>query len=226
MCELTILMPCKNECETVEGCVNGAKSFLAHHDIDGEVLLIDNDSTDGSGELAKSAGARVVAELSPGYGSALIAGTKEARGKYVIMIDADGSYNMDDMMPILKKLREGYELVVGDRFAGGIEPGAMPALHRYIGNPLLSAIGRKVSHSMIMDFHSGLRGYDREAILGLDLSATGFEYASEMIVKSEAAGLRIAQVPVRLRRDGRVHGHSHIRAFRDGFRHLEVLLKK
>ena len=223
MCELTVLMPCKNECETVESCVQSAKSFLADHNIEGEVLVIDNASTDESGKLAQNAGARVVSESSNGYGCALITGTKAALGKYVIMCDADSSYDVDDMMPVLEKLREGNALVVGDRFAGGIEPGAMPVLHRFIGNPLLSALGRMSCHSKIRDFHCGLRGYDREAILGLDLFAPGFEYASEMIVKSERAGLKIAQVPVRLKRDGRKMGHSHIRMFRDGIRHLKVL---
>ncbi|MCR5099288.1 MAG: glycosyltransferase family 2 protein [Lachnospiraceae bacterium] len=224
MTELTILIPCLDEAQTVAACVGEAKRFIEDNGIEAEVLVVDNGSTDGSGILAADAGARVVFEPEKGYGNALITGTKNAHGKYVIMGDADGSYDLYDLMPILEKLRAGYELVMGDRFAGGIESGAMPTLHRYIGNPLLSAIGRGLYHSQVRDFHCGLRGYDREALFMLGMNSPGFEYASEMVARCELAGYRIGQVPIILHRDGRTHGHSHIHALRDGLRHLKVLI--
>ena len=224
MLELTILMPCLNESATVAGCVSRALSFLDENKIEGEVLVVDNGSTDNSTALASHAGAKVVFEPRQGYGRALITGTNEAQGRYIIMGDDDGSYDMENLMPILQKLRGGCQLVVGDRFAGGIAPGAMPFLHRYVGNPILSAIGRFVCKSDVRDFHCGLRGYDRQAIKDLDLCATGFEYASEMIIKAERANLFVDQVPVTLSPDGRRGGHSHIRTFHDGMRHLKLML--
>ena len=224
MCELTILIPCLNEAETVGACVRQALSFLEENAIAGEVLVVDNGSSDESGDAAQSAGARVVKEKVQGYGSALITGTREALGRYVIMGDADGSYDLSALMPFVERLREGYELVMGDRFAGGIDDGAMPFLHRYVGDPVLSAIGRRFFNSEVRDFHCGLRGYDREAVAGLGLGATGFEYASEMVARCELAGFSIAQVPVELHRDGRISGHSHIRTLRDGVRHLRLML--
>jgi glycosyltransferase involved in cell wall biosynthesis len=221
--ELTILMPCLDEEETVAVCIQKAKTFLEDNGIDGEILVSDNGSTDRSREIAVSEGAKVIVAEQKGYGNALIAGTKEAQGKYIIMGDADDSYDFLRLMPFLEKLREGYDLVMGDRFAGGIEQGAMPWSHRYIGNPFLSFVGRKLYHSNVRDFHCGLRGYNRESILNLNLQASGMEYASEMVVKAELGKLKITEVPVFLSRDGRSKA-SHLRSFRDGCRHMKLLL--
>ncbi len=222
MCELTILMPCLNEAETLEICIRKAQGFLEQYKVDGEVLISDNGSDDGSVQIAERLGARVVHAEQKGYGSALICGCENAYGKYVIMGDADDSYDFEHLMPFVEKLREGYELVMGNRFAGGIEKGAMPWSHKYIGNPVLSTIGRIFFKSDIRDFHCGLRGYNRESILGLGLKTTGMEYASEMVVMSELAHLRICEVPTTLKKDGRSRP-PHLRSFRDGWRHLKFL---
>lgn len=222
-CELTILMPCLNEAETLEVCIKKAQTFLRENSVDGEVLIADNGSTDGSREIAARAGARVVPVEQKGYGAALIGGCEAALGKYVIMGDADDSYDFLNLMPFLEKLREGYELVMGNRFKGGIQKGAMPPLHRYIGNPVLSFIGRLFYKSDIRDFHCGLRGYDREAILKLGLQTIGMEYASEMVVKATLYKLRITEVPTTLAPDGRSRA-PHLRSFHDGWRHLKFLL--
>lgn len=221
--ELTILMPCLNEAETLAICIQKAKKFLSESGIDGEVLISDNGSTDGSQEIAESEGARVVHAPVRGYGGALITGCAEAKGKYVIMGDADDSYDFLHLMPFVEKLREGYDLVMGNRFAGGIEKGAMPWSHRYIGNPVLSFIGRTFFHSKIKDFHCGLRGYNRESMLALNLQTSGMEYASEMVVKAELNGLKIAEVPTTLKKDGRSRP-PHLKSMRDGWRHLKFLL--
>lgn len=221
--ELTILMPCLNESKTIKTCINKAKLFLSTHHIDGEILIADNGSTDGSQDIAREAGARVVDIDEKGYGAALIGGCNAALGKYVIMGDSDDSYNFLNLMPFVEKLREGYELVMGNRFKGGIEPGAMPPLHRYIGNPVLSFIGRVLYHSNIKDFHCGLRGYNRESILKLNLHTTGMEYASEMVVQATLHKLKICEVPTTLRKDGRDRP-PHLRSWSDGWRHLTFLL--
>jgi len=221
--ELTILMPCLNEAETLAICIKKARTFLDSYGVDGEVLISDNGSTDSSREIAEANGARVVNAPIRGYGGALITGCQEAKGKYVIMGDADDSYDFLHLMPFLEKLREGYDLVMGNRFAGGIEDGAMPWSHRYVGNPVLSFVGRMFFKSKIKDFHCGLRGYNREAILQLNLQTSGMEYASEMVVKSELNGLKIAEVPTTLSKDGRSKP-PHLRSFRDGWRHLKFLL--
>ena len=220
--ELTILMPCLNEAETIAVCIKKALSFLSINGIDGEVLISDNGSTDDSVKIAESMGARVIHAPIRGYGGALIAGCQEALGKYVIMGDADDSYDFEHLMPFVEKLREGNDLVMGNRFKGGIENGAMPWSHRYIGNPVLSFIGRLFYKSKIRDFHCGLRGYNRERILNLELHTTGMEYASEMVVKAELAGYKICEVPTTLKKDGRT-GAPHLRSFRDGWRHLKFL---
>lgn len=221
--ELTILIPCLNEEETLAVCIRKAKKFLENDRIDGEVLVSDNGSTDRSREIAEAEGARVVSAETRGYGSALITGTKEAKGRYVIIGDADDSYDFLHLAPFVEKLREGCDIVIGDRFAGGIEEGAMPWSHRYIGNPLLSFIGRTLYKSNVRDFHCGLRGVNRESILALDLRAAGMEYASEMIIAAEMNNLTIAEVPVFLSRDGRSRA-PHLRSLRDGWRHLKLML--
>jgi glycosyltransferase involved in cell wall biosynthesis len=221
--ELTILMPCLNEAETLETCINKARTFLETEHVNGEILIADNGSTDGSREIAARCGARVVPVEERGYGAALIGGCNAARGTYVIMGDADDSYDFLHLMPFLEKLREGYELVMGNRFKGGIAKGAMPPLHRYLGNPVLSGIGRIFYKSDIGDFHCGLRGYNREAMLKLNLQTTGMEYASEMVVKATLYNLKITEVPTTLSPDGRSRA-PHLRSFHDGWRHLKFLL--
>jgi hypothetical protein len=221
--ELTILMPCLNEAETVATCVRKARSFLTRTGIDGEVLVADNGSSDGSPQLARDAGARVVQISKKGYGNALIGGIEEATGRYVIMADADDSYDFSQLDAFVDGLRAGNTMVIGHRFRGGIQPGAMPLLHRYLGNPVLSFAGRLFFSSDIGDFHCGLRGVDRAATLELGLRAPGMEFASEMIVKATLAGWRIAEVPTVLSPDGRSRA-PHLRSWRDGWRHLRFLL--
>jgi glycosyltransferase involved in cell wall biosynthesis len=221
--ELSIVMPCLNEAKTVGVCVAKATAYLRQRYIDGEVIVADNGSTDGSQAIAASHGARIVSVASRGYGNALRAGIGAARGKFVIMGDSDDSYDFSALDPFVSKLRAGYELVMGNRFRGGIKPGAMPGLHRYLGNPVLTAVGRLFYQSLCGDFHCGLRGFDRNVILGLDLQAPGMEFASEMVIKASIAKLRIAEVPTTLSPDGRDRP-PHLRSWRDGWRHLRLLL--
>ena len=221
--ELTILMPCLNEARTLPTCIRKARGFLARAGIAGEVLVADNGSTDGSQELAHRDDARVIAVSEKGYGSAIMAGVRGARGRYVIMGDSDDSYDFSQLDLFVDRLREGEQLVMGNRFAGGIRAGAMPLLHRYLGNPVLTTIGRMLFESPCKDFHCGLRGFERDAILKLDLSATGMEFASEMVVKASVWKLRIAEVPTALSPDGRNRA-PHLRSWRDGWRHLRLLL--
>jgi len=221
--ELSIVMPCLNEAATVADCVKQARDALAKYGIKGEVIVADNGSTDGSRDLATAAGARVVPVPVRGYGSALLAGIASARGEYVVMGDADGSYDFMAIDTFLAKLREGYDLVMGNRFKGGVAEGAMPFLHRWLGNPVLSFLGRLFFRSDIGDFHSGLRGFRRSPILALDLRTTGMEFASEMVVKAAVQDLRITEVPVTLGPDKRGRP-PHLRTWRDGWRHLRFLL--
>jgi len=221
--ELTILMPCLNEAETVATCVRKARGFLERTGIEGEVLVADNGSSDGSIEIAREAGARVVRIPHKGYGNALIGGIGASCGRFVIMADADDSYDFSQLDAFVDGLRAGNKMVIGHRFRGGIRPGAMPLLHRYLGNPVLSFAGRLFFSSGIGDFHCGLRGVDRESALELGLSAPGMEFASEMIVKATLAGWRIAEVPTVLSPDGRSRA-PHLRSWRDGWRHLRFLL--
>jgi glycosyltransferase involved in cell wall biosynthesis len=223
MTELTILMPCLNEAATVGRCVSKARGFLERAGIAGEVLVADNGSDDGSPALATGAGARVVAVAERGYGAALAAGIAAARGRYVIMGDADDSYDFTRLEGFVEKLREGYPLVVGNRFKGGIHPGAMPWLHRYLGNPVLSFIGRLLFPARVGDFHCGLRGFDRDAVRTLELRTKGMEFASELVVKAALARWRIAEVPTTLHPDRRGRA-PHLRSWRDGWRHLRFLL--
>lgn len=221
--ELTILMPCLNEAETIATCVAKAQGFLARTSIDGEVLVADNGSRDGSQDIAKGLGARVVDVPQRGYGAALIEGIRAARGRYIIMGDADDSYDFSALDHMVSQLRDGAELVMGNRFAGGIKARAMPRLHRYLGNPVLSFIGRLFFRSDIGDFHCGLRGFRTDAARSLDLRTTGMEFASELVIKSTLAKQRIVEVPVVLHPDGRSRP-PHLRSWRDGWRHLRFLL--
>lgn len=221
--ELTILMPCLNEALTVNTCVQKARTYLQRTGIAGEVLIADNGSTDGSQSLAESAGARVIEVRDKGYGAALIGGIEAAMGRFVIMADADDSYDFTHLDEFVAGLRDGFQLVIGNRFKGGIKPGAMPVLNRYLGNPVLSFLGRTLFASPVGDFHCGLRGFDRQAILDLKLRALGMEFASEMVVKASLARLRIAEVPTTLSPDGRDRA-PHLRPWRDGWRHLRFML--
>jgi glycosyltransferase involved in cell wall biosynthesis len=223
MTELTILMPCLNEAATVGSCIAKARGFLKRAGIEGEVLIADNGSDDGSRALAERAGARVVEVAERGYGAALAGGIAAARGRYIIVGDADDSYDFGRLEDFVAKLRDGYPLVMGNRFRGGIRKGAMPLLHRYLGNPVLSFVGRLLFRNRVGDFHCGLRGFDREALRSLHLSTTGMEFASELIVKASLAGWRIAEVPTTLSPDGRGRP-PHLRTWRDGWRHLRFLL--
>jgi glycosyltransferase involved in cell wall biosynthesis len=220
--ELTVVMPCLNEAETVAACVHKAAKFIADSGIDGEVVVADNGSTDGSQRLAEDADARIVNIRDKGYGNALMGGTLAARGEYVIMGDADDSYDFSNLMPFVTELRGGADLVMGNRFKGGIAPGAMPKLHQYLGNPVLSFIGRLFFRSPVGDFHCGLRGFRRDRALGLGLQATGMEFASEMVVKATLAKQKVTEVPTTLVKDGRSRP-PHLRSWRDGWRHLRFL---
>ena len=221
--EVSVVMPCLNEVRTVGVCVGKAGRWLDSHGVLGEVIVADNGSTDGSQQTTIGAGARVVSVTAKGYGNALLGGIAAARGRFIIMGDADDSYEFSDLAPFVDKLREGFKLVVGNRFAGGIERGAMPPLHRYFGVPILNALGWLLFQSPCRDFHCGLRGFDRAAIQGLELRCAGMEFASEMIVKATLHHLRIAEVPTTLSPDGRGR-RSHLRPWRDGCRHLRFLL--
>jgi hypothetical protein len=216
-------MPCLNEAATLPVCIRKARAFLDRRGIRGEILIADNGSTDGSQAIAQAAGARVAPVAARGYGAALQGGIRAARGRYVIMGDADDSYDFDALDGFVSKLREGFSLVMGNRFRGGIRPGAMPFLNRYLGNPVLSFIGALFFKAPIGDFHCGLRGFDRRAILDLGLVMPGMEFASEMVVKAAMRGLPTAEVPIVLHPDGRGRP-PHLRPWRDGWRHLKFLL--
>lgn len=221
--ELSIVMPCLNEADTLETCIKKGKAFLSRNNVNGEIVIADNGSTDGSIDIALRNGALVVHVKEKGYGSALKGGILAAKGKYIIMGDADDSYDFSNLMPFVEKLREGYELVMGNRFKGGIKEGAMPFLHRYVGNPVLSYTGRLFFNSDIRDFHCGLRGFTKEAFEKMDLTTEGMEFASEIVVKANLLKLKIAEVPTVLYPDGRTH-KPHLRTWRDGWRHLRFLL--
>lgn len=221
--ELTILMPCLNEAETIGGCIREAREFVTRTGIAAEIVIADNGSTDGSQQIALAAGARVIDVTARGYGAALIGGIRAAYGEYVIFGDADGSYDFAHLDAFVAELRRGADLVMGNRFRGGIAPRAMPALHRYVGNPVLSWIGRLFYGPAVHDFHCGLRGVRRDAALAMDLRTTGMEFASEIVVKSHLCGYRVVEVPTVLRPDGRSRP-PHLRTWIDGWRHLRFLL--
>ncbi len=221
--DLSVVMPCLNEAETIATCIKKIQDSFRRLNISGEIVVADNGSTDGSQKISADLGARVVHVENKGYGSALRGGIKEARGKFVIMGDADDSYDFSNIEPFVSKLREGYDLVMGNRFKGGIRPGAMPPLHRYFGNPLITAIGKIMFNSPVGDFNCGLRGFRKDAIMKLDLRTTGMEFASEMVVKSALHRIKTTEVPTPLFPDGRT-GTPHLRSWRDGWRNLRFML--
>lgn len=221
--ELSVVLPCLNEAETLAVCIRKARASFAGLGVVGEVIVADNGSTDGSQDIARAEGARVVDVPRRGYGAALIGGIAAADGEYVLMADADDSYGLDDLGGFLRELRDGADLVMGNRFRGGIEPGAMPFLHRYVGNPALSMLGRLFFHIPVGDFHCGIRAFRRDRMLELGLVTSGMEFASEMVVRASLQRLEIREVPTVLRPDGRSRP-PHLRTWRDGWRHLRFLL--
>ncbi|MCH8904220.1 MAG: glycosyltransferase family 2 protein [Bacteroidetes bacterium] len=221
--ELSIIMPCLNEAETLEVCIKKAKKNLIENNIAGEVVIGDNGSTDGSIEIALRNGAQLVHIKEKGYGAAIMGAIEASKGEFIIMGDADDSYDFSNLMPFVLKFREGHDFVMGNRFKGGIAKGAMPFLHRYLGNPVLSFIGRLFFQIKISDFHCGLRGFRKESIQKLELRTTGMEFASEMVVKSSIFKLKMTEVPTTLAKDGRSRS-PHLRTWRDGWRHLKFLL--
>ncbi len=221
--ELSIVMPCLNEAETLASCIQKAQRYLERSGVSGEIVVGDNGSTDGSQRIATDLGARVIDVPSRGYGAALYGAIDAAKGRYCIMGDSDDSYDFEHLESFVEKLRQGYDLVMGNRFRGGIKPGAMPWKNRYIGNPALSFVGRLFFRTKIRDFHCGLRGFSKAAIDALDLRTTGMEFASEMVIKAQLKGLKIAEVPTTLSPDGRSRP-PHLLPYRDGWRHLRFML--
>ncbi len=224
--EVSIVIPCLNEARTLPDCIIRAKQVLVDNDLQGEIIVADNGSTDGSREAALKLGVVLVAVATKGYGAALMGGIASAQGKYIIMGDADGSYDFSQVMPFIEKLRAGQDLVMGCRLprgGGKIMPGAMPWKHRWIGNPVLTAIGRLFFKSPVSDFHCGLRSFTKQAYQNMDLQTTGMEFASEMVVKASLKGMRIAEVPIILYKDGRL-GRSHLKSWSDGWRHFRFML--
>ena len=222
--DLTVLMPVLNEEETIESCIRKAKNYLEENKINGEILILDNGSTDNSVKIAKNLGTRVIYTENKGYGNALINGINHAKGKYIIMADADDSYDLNDLNPFYEKLQEGYDFVIGNRFEGGIEKGGMKLLHK-TGVRFLSLVGRIVCKCNVYDFHCGIRGLDTKKFRELNLKEPGMEFASEMIVKAAKANFSILEIPTTLSKDGRKKGSSHLNTIKDGFRHLNYLIK-
>lgn len=221
--DLSVVMPCLNEASTLATCVQKAQRTMEQLGIRGEVIVADNGSTDGSQAIVEMLGARVVPVRERGYGNALRGGIAAAHGRFVIMGDSDDSYDFTQLGDFVAKLREGYDLVMGNRFHGGIRPGAMPFLHRFVGNPGLSWLGRLFFGCPVGDFQCGLRGFRKEAIDSLELQTTGMEFSTEMVVKATLFRLRIAEIPTTLSPDGRGRP-PHLRTWRDGWRYLRFLL--
>jgi glycosyltransferase involved in cell wall biosynthesis len=221
--ELSIVIPCLNEAASLAACLQKATAFIAAHNINGEIIVADNGSEDESVTIAAQYKTIIIREPEKGYGNAIIAGVNAAQGTYIIMGDADDSYDFSTIMPFLILLREGYDVVIGNRFKGGIQKGAMPFLHRYIGNPVLSFIGKLFFRVNIGDFHCGLRGFSKDSFNKLEIKTTGMEFASEMIVKAALLNMKITETPVILHPDKRMQP-SHLRTWRDGWRHLRFLL--
>jgi glycosyltransferase involved in cell wall biosynthesis len=220
---LSIILPCLNEEKTIGICIQKILGFLDKFGVNGEIIVVDNGSIDNSIEIAKSLGARVVEISKKGYGNALRGGFAAAQGKYIVMADSDDSYDLENLMPFLEKLYDGYDLVMGNRFKGGIMAGAMPWHHRYIGNPILSFIGKMFFRIPINDFHCGLRAFTKEAIDCMNLQSTGMELASEIVIKASFLKMKMCEVPTRLFPDGRDRP-PHLRSFHDGWRHLRFML--
>ena len=221
--ELSVVLPCLNEARTLRECIETIQHTLKEHGIHAEIIVADNGSTDESVSIAQTMGVRVVSVPLKGYGSALVGGITAAAGKYVLVGDCDATYDFSHIPRFLVKLREGNDLVMGNRFQGGIAVGAMPALHRYLGNPALSLIGRIFFHAECGDFHCGLRGFTKAAYEKLGMCTTGMEFASEMVVKATLAGLQVTEVPTTLSPDKRSHP-SNLHTWRDGWRHLRFML--
>lgn len=221
---LTILMPCLNEEKSLAFCIAAAQKFLAASGLRGEILIADNGSRDSSRQIAINQGARVIMAPKKGYGAAILAGIAAARGEYIIIGDADGSYDFTALQDFVCKLEGGYDLVIGNRFLGGIKPGSMPILNRYLGNPLLSGLARVLFKAPVGDFHCGLRAVRRGVVQQVGLSASGMEFASEMIIRSMKSGFRVTEVPTMLFPDRR-GGPSHLRPWRDGLRHLYLIFQ-
>lgn len=222
--DVSVVMPCLDERATIGGCISKALNAIRELGLPGEVIVGDNGSTDGSQEIASASGARVVSIQTRGYGAALLGAIAASRGQIILMGDSDDSHDFAQLERFLNKLNEGYDLVVGNRFRGGIQPGAMPFLHRYVGNPVLSGIGRFIYRSPVHDFHCGLRAFRRAKVEQLHLKMPGMEFASEMIVKATLGGLRIAEIATSQSVSGRLRG-SNVRTWSDGWRHLSFLLK-
>jgi len=218
--EVSVVMPCLNEAPSIGRCVDKARAALAAAGVKGEVVVADNGSDDGSAEIARAHGARVVSEPQRGYGSAYQCGIEAARGTYIVIGDADDTYDFSEIDRFVEPLRNGYEFVIGNRFRGAMESGAMPRLHRYVGNPILSAVLRRMFKTSIGDAHCGMRGFTREAYARMELQTTGMEFASEMVIHAARAGLKMLEIPVDYKR--RV-GESKLRTFRDGWRHLRFM---
>lgn len=223
--ELTIVMPCYNEEDTIYECVCTALDAIKKNKIKGEVLVVDNNCTDNSVKLAKKAGARVVHEHVKGYGAAINCGNKNAKGKYIIMADCDCSYDFGYAKEFLDYLENGYDMVIGNRFTGNMDKNAMSFSHKYIGNPVLSFIGRKLFKITVGDFHCGLRGYSKDKILSLNLKTSGMEYASEMVIRATEDNFKIKEIPIDYKKDHRVNTDSKLRTFKDGYRHLKLMLQ-
>ena len=221
--DVSVVLPCLNEARTLRACIGTIKDSFEIHGLLGEVIVADNGSSDESREIAIRHGAHLVIVSKRGYGNALRGGIEEAQARYIVFGDADGSYDFKDVPRFLDKLRQGDELVMGNRFKGKIHDGAMPWLHRYLGNPVLSAIGRLFFGAHVGDFHCGLRGFSKDAYQRMELRSTGMEFATEMVVKAAIMEMRIGEIPIELRPDGRDRP-PHLRTWRDGWRHLRFMI--
>lgn len=220
--ELTILMPCLNEEQTIGKCIKKADEFIKKNNIDAEILIADNGSTDNSVKIAEELGARVITVQDKGYGNVLRAGTKEAKGTFVIMGDCDDSYNFLEIADFLERLKQGYDLVIGNRYKGKMEKGSMKFTHKYIGTPIISYLARKKFKIQVRDFNCGLRGYRNKAILDLECTSESMEYASEMIIKAQKANLKIIEIPINFYKDGR-NKKSHMKAIKEGINHIKLI---